>query len=102
MNPKREFLNGLQKSGWKYWDHFQVIHPGASAKGRNAFSAACAVLDQTLDSGLPSDDDEAAVITSLGPFSSSWSLTLLILATRGIFLSPQSMEMNLCHYHQIL
>ena len=64
-------MNGLRKSGWKYWDHFQVIHPGTSAKGRNAFSAACAVLDQTLDSGLPSDDDEAAVITSLGPLSSS-------------------------------
>ena len=64
-------MNGLWKSGWKYWDYFQVIHPGASAKGRNAFSAACAVLDQTLDSGLPSNDDEAAVITSLGPLSSS-------------------------------
>ena len=64
-------MNGLWKSGWKYWDYFQVIHPGASAKGRNAFSAACTVLDQTLYSGLPSDDDKAAVITSLGPLSSS-------------------------------
>ena len=42
-----------------------------SSKGRNPFSAACTVLDQILDSGLPSDNDEAAVITLLGPLSSS-------------------------------
>ena len=64
-------MNGLQKSGWKYWDHFHIIHPGTYAKGRNAFSAACAVLDQTLDSGLPSDDDKATVITFPGSLSSS-------------------------------
>ena len=52
-------------------NHFQVIHPGTSSKGRNPFSAACTVLDQILDSGLPSDNDEAAVITLLGPLSSS-------------------------------
>ena len=72
-------MNGLWTSGWKYWDHFQVIHPGASAKGRNAFSAAHAVLDQTLDSGLPSDDDKAAVTTSLGPLSSS-SMGIVIVS----------------------
>ena len=44
------------------WDHFQAINPGTSAKGRNAFSAHCAVLNQD---DLGSDDDGVATTTSL-------------------------------------
>ena len=95
-------MNGLQKSGWKYWGHFQVIHPGASAKGRNAFSAARAVLDQTLDSGLPFMTRQLSLPPMVLSAAHQWLSTLLILATRGILLSHWLMEMNLCHYHQML
>ena len=54
-------MNSLKKSGWRYWEHFQAIHPGASAKGQNAFSPLRAIPDQSLDdSGLPSEDNNAA------------------------------------------
>ena len=50
--------------GWKYWDHFQTIHPGASAKGKNAFSAAQAILDLIIEgSGLPSDGEDGPGVT---------------------------------------
>ena len=93
-------MNGLQKSGWKYWGHFQVIHPGASAKGRNAFSAARAVLDQTLDSGLPFMTRQLSLPPMVLSAAHQWLSTPLILATRGIFPSPRLMEMSpyYCHH----
>ena len=48
-------MNGLKTSGWKYWDYFQAINPGASVKGRHTFSALCAVPNDDL--GMSSDDD---------------------------------------------
>ena len=57
-------MNGLRRSGWKYWDHFQTIHPGASAKGKNAFSAAQAIPDLIIEgSGLPSDGEDSPSVT---------------------------------------
>ena len=54
----------LRKSEWRYWDHFQAIHPGASAKGQNAFSPLCAIPNQSLDdSGLPSDDNDGVDVS---------------------------------------
>ena len=54
-------MNSLKKSGWRYWEHFQAIHHGASAKGKNTFSPLRAIPDQSLDdSGLPSEDNDAA------------------------------------------
>ena len=54
-------MNSLKKSGWRYWEHFQAIHPGASAKGQNTFSPLHAISNQSLnDSGLPSEDNDAA------------------------------------------
>ena len=57
-------MNSLRKSGWRYWDHFQAIHPGASAKGQNAFLPLCAIPNQSLDnSGLPSDGNNGADVS---------------------------------------
>ena len=54
-------MNSLKKSGWRYWEHFQAIHPGASAKGENTFSPLHAIPNQSLDnSGLPSEDNDAS------------------------------------------
>lgn len=53
-------MNGLKKSGWKYWDHFQTIHPQASAKGKNTFSAARTAPVEVVEDDPPSDSDAAA------------------------------------------
>ena len=57
-------MNRLKRSGWKYWDYFQMIHPGASAKGKNAFSAAQAIPDLIIEgSCLLSDGEDGPSIT---------------------------------------
>ena len=56
-------MNGLKKSGWKYWDYFQAINPGTSVKGQHAFSALHAVPDDNL--GMPSDDKGVTTTSSV-------------------------------------
>ena len=57
-------MNSLRKSGWRYWDHFQAIHPGASAKSQNAFLPLHAIPDQSIDdSGLPYNDNNGVHVS---------------------------------------
>ena len=68
--PRKTF----KRLGWKYWVHFQVIHPGTSAKGKNAFAASHTVPDLTLDDeDVPSDDDGIAASPFLFPIAHQWT-----------------------------
>ena len=55
-------MNRLKTSGWKYWDHFQAINPGASVKGRNTFSALHTVPDLK---DLGSDNEGVSTTTGV-------------------------------------
>ena len=66
-------MNRLKTSGWKYWDYFQAINPGASAKGRHAFSALHAVPDDYF--GMPSADNRVATTTSVTTATSATTAT---------------------------
>ena len=77
-------MNGLKKSGWKYWNYFQAINPGASAKGRHTFSALRTVPDDDL--GMPSDD--------LGVTTTSSVTTATSVMTSTSHLRPHHSLMN--------
>ena len=83
-------MNGLKKSGWKYWDYFQAINPGASAKGQHAFSALHAVPDDDL--GMPSDDK--GVTTTTGVATTSSVTTATSVTTSTSHLHPHHSPMN--------
>ena len=66
-------MNRLKTSGWKYWDYFQAINPGASAKGKHAFSALRAVPNDDLD--MPSDNDGVTTTASVTTITTTTSAT---------------------------
>ena len=83
-------MNRLKTSGWKYWNYFHAINPGASVKGRHAFSALCAVPDDDL--GMPSDDDGVATTAGV---TTTTSVTTATSATTATSLShPNHSPMN--------
>ena len=83
-------MNGLKKSGWKYWDYFQAINSGASAKGRHAFSGHHAVPDDDL--GIPSDNNRVTTTTGVATATSVTTTTSATTATS--LLHPNHLLMN--------
>ena len=80
-------MNRLKTSGWKYWDYFQAINPGASVKGRHTFSALCAVPDDDL--GMPSDDNGVTTTASVTTIT-----TATLAATATSLPDPNHSLMN--------
>ena len=86
-------MNGLKTSGWEYWDYFQAINPGASVKGRHAFSALCAVPNDDL--GMPSNDDGVTTTTGVATTASVTTITTTTSATTATSLpDPNHSLMN--------
>ena len=87
-------MNGLKTSGWKYWDYFQAINPGASVKGRHAFSALRAVPDDYL--GMPSDNNGVTTTTEVTTTASVTTVTTATSATTATSLpDPNHSPMNI-------
>ena len=83
-------MNGLKKSGWKYWDYFQAINPGTFAKGQHTFLALHAVPNDGL--GMPSDDK--GVTTTTGVTTTSSVATTTSVPTYTSHPHPHHSLMN--------
>ena len=81
-------MNRLKTSGWKYWDHFQAINPGASVKGRNTFSALHTVPDLK---DLSSDNEGVSTTTGVATTTGVITTTSVTILTS---LPPSPMNVD--------